>query len=450
MNTSRVYPPSPGVLTDALAFAIQRSSPSQASARAAARRGVADFIASALPVATALVPDSGLGPVREMFALDEPGHRAVVLGYLGHALDFDDYHPGMRGHPSTVVLSALLAAWKQHPGSSEELLSAYILGVEVAGRLGLAIGSRHYVAGFHSTATLGTIAAAAAVARLLRLDIERTAIALGLAATQAAGLRAQFGSAAKPLHAGLAARAGYESARLAALDFPANREVLPGFLDTLGLGAARPERLLADWGAPWRIVAPGLEFKRYPTCGGTHGAADAALALRVRLVEAYGTDDLDDLIEQVVVQFPPGADVAPFIRVPKNGVEARFSLEYVIAAALLEGEVALSRFVEGPVDARLAALAARVVREEDPAATPDALDPDARFHRIILRLTSKRELVEQVTRAEVVARPVDIDAKLTGTLDGPALDRLRHHLALRSDRDIAALLEFLIPNGSTP
>ncbi|OQV64624.1 hypothetical protein AK51_28135 [Serratia nematodiphila DZ0503SBS1] len=115
-----------------------------------------------------------------------------------------------------------------------------------------------------------------------------------------------------------------------------------------------PDRRL---GHAWRILQPGLEFKRYPTCGGTHSAAEAALALRARLL-AQG-DALAE-IAQVEVSFPPGADTAPFIRQPATGVEARFSLEYVIADALYHGEVPLTHYGEQPVDAAIAALAAKL------------------------------------------------------------------------------------------
>lgn len=399
-------------ITAQFAHLILNSQPDE-NALSAARRGVKDYFACALPIARGALSDAGLAAIGKTFPPNGSENRALRYGYVSHALDFDDYHPALRGHPSTVVLSALLAL----NGESDdvtELLTAYVIGVEAAGRLGLAAGTQHYVLGFHSTATLGAVAACAAVARYLQLDQRQTQIALGLAATQAAGLRSQFGSAAKPLHAGLAARNAVNAALLAQAGFIGQPEgVLDSLLTSHGGGRQKPECLTAGWGTPWRILQPGLEFKRYPTCGGTHSAAEAALALRARLL-AQG-DALAE-IAQVEVSFPPGADTAPFIRQPATGVEARFSLEYVIADALYHGEVPLTHYGEQPVDAAIAALAAKVVRHVDPAAPPDALDPEMRFHRLTLTLQDGRQISDIVTRKQTAARPTDLDAKLRAIL----------------------------------
>ncbi|HGM6701866.1 MmgE/PrpD family protein [Serratia bockelmannii] len=399
-------------ITAQFAHLILNSQPDQ-TALSAARRGVKDYFACALPIARGALSDAGLAAIGTTFPPTSSENRALRYGYVSHSLDFDDYHPALRGHPSTVVLSALLAL-NGESDNVTELLTAYIIGVEAAGRLGLAAGTQHYVLGFHSTATLGAVAACAAVARYLQLDQRQTQIALGLAATQAAGLRSQFGSAAKPLHAGLAARNAVNAALLAQAGFIGQPEgVLDSLLTSHGGGRQKPECLTAGWGTPWRILQPGLEFKRYPTCGGTHSAAEAALALRARLLEQG--DALAE-IALVEVSFPPGADTAPYIRQPATGVEARFSLEYVIADALYHGEVPLTHYGEQPVDAAIAALAAKVERHVDPAAPPDALDPEMRFHRLTLTLQDGRQISDMVTRKQTAARPTDLDAKLHAIL----------------------------------
>ncbi|QJU40066.1 MmgE/PrpD family protein [Serratia marcescens] len=399
-------------ITAQFAHLILNSQPDE-NALSAARRGVKDYFACALPIARGALSDAGLAAIGKTFPPNGSENRALRYGYVSHALDFDDYHPALRGHPSTVVLSALLAL-NGESDNVTELLTAYVIGVEAAGRLGLAAGTQHYVLGFHSTATLGAVAACAAVARYLQFDQRQTQIALGLAATQAAGLRSQFGSAAKPLHAGLAARNAVNAALLAQAGFIGQPEgVLDSLLTSHGGGRQKPECLTAGWGTPWLILQPGLEFKRYPTCGGTHSAAEAALALRARLL-AQG-DALAE-IAQVEVSFPPGADTAPFIRQPATGVEARFSLEYVIADALYHGEVPLTHYGEQPVDAAIAALAAKVERHVDPAAPPDALDPEMRFHRLTLTLQDGRQISDMVTRKQTAARPTDLDAKLRAIL----------------------------------
>ncbi|MBK0000957.1 MmgE/PrpD family protein [Erwinia sp. S38] len=410
-------------LTALLAETLLSRHPGDAE-RKNAREGAKDYFACLFPVLYGSVVDSGLEPVIRVFpALHSKENLALQLGYISHALDFDDYHPAFRGHPTTVVLSTLLALSKASPTVSiDAFLDAYVVGVELAGRLGKAIGTRHYSAGFHSTATLGTIAAAGAACRLLNLSVRTTQIALGLAATQASGLRSQFGSAAKPLHAGLSARSAVNSVQLAQAGFGGQPDgVLESFLQILGFDAAQPEQLLAEWGNPWRIIAPGLEFKRYPTCGGTHSAAEAAFVLRQQL-EERGQGAVAQIIDHIEVSFPPGADTAPNIIAPKNGVEARFSLEYVIADALIGGSVALENYTEAPVKADIAELAARVSRHPDPTAPADELDPDRRFHRVTLFLNDGSQLSHCVTRQETAAAYTDVEAKLRNSLSAlPAL-----------------------------
>ena len=419
----------------------------EASALSAARLGLIDYFACALPIAQGVLTDSGLAAVKKVFPPASTENRALYYGYISHSLDFDDYHPALRGHPSTVVLSALLALTDDNP-DVDALLTAYVIGVEAAGRLGLAAGTQHYQLGFHSTATLGAVAATAAAARYLHLTLHQTQIALGLAATQAAGLRSQFGSAAKPLHAGIAARAAVNAVLLAQLGFAGQPEgVIDSLLSSHGDGRQRPELLTADWGAPWRILQPGLEFKRYPTCGGTHSAAEAAFILRERLLEqGIAVEDISAAIAKIQVSFPPGADTAPYIRRPSNGVEARFSLEYVIADALYSGSVPLMHYGEAPVDPNISALAARVERHADLTAPPDELDVELRFHRVTLTLHDGRQLSDIVTRKQTASRQTDVGAKLRSILlllphlNG---DRVIEDCALTQPAALSRLIELL-------
>lgn len=434
------------LITAQFAYLVLDSRP-EASALSAARLGLIDYFACALPIAQGVLTDSGLAAVKKVFPPASTENRALYFGYISHSLDFDDYHPALRGHPSTVVLSALLALTDDNP-DVDALLTAYVIGVEAAGRLGLAAGTQHYQLGFHSTATLGAVAATAAAARYFHLTLHQTQIALGLAATQAAGLRSQFGSAAKPLHAGIAARAAVNAVLLAQLGFAGQSEgVIDSLLSSHGDGRQRPELLTADWGAPWRILQPGLEFKRYPTCGGTHSAAEAAFILRERLLEQGITvEDIPAAIAKIQVSFPPGADTAPYIRRPSNGVEARFSLEYVIADALYSGSVPLMHYGEAPVDPNISALAARVERHADLTAPPDELDAELRFHRVTLTLHDGRQLSDIVTRKQTAARQTDVGAKLRSILlllphlNG---DRVIEDCALTQPAALSRLIELL-------
>ncbi|AIA72520.1 MmgE/PrpD family protein [Pectobacterium atrosepticum] len=435
-------------ITATLAHHIIHSEPNQ-DAIDAAREGVTDFISTALPIAQGAIADSGLAPLKQVFSGTDSLTRSLILGYAGHVLDFDDYHPAFRGHPSTVILPALFALAAEDSSVTEDaFLTAYVIGVEAAGRIGLACGPRHYSLGYHNTATLGAIAAAAAAARLAGASVEQTQTILGLAATQAAGLRAQFGSAVKPLHAGLAARAGLTAVKMGLAGFEGNKQlVIEAFLAAHGDQKQQPALLVENWGAPWRILSPGLEFKRYPTCGGTHSAAEAAFALREQWHKQNGADaDLADAIESITVTFPPGGDVAPFIRNATNGVEARFSLEYVIAAALIEGELKLTHFSEAPVEAAIAALANRVIRRTDETAPPDELDPEARFHEVTLHLRDGSALIQRTTRQETSARPTDLRAKLQQTIGSLAhLDsnQIADRCTLRQEGDLRYLLGLL-------
>lgn len=436
-------------ITATLAHLILTSQP-DAAALDAARAGVTDFVATALPIAQGAIDDSNLQPLRDVFSTPDSLTQSVILGYVGHALDFDDYHPAFRGHPSTVILPALFALSAEQSHITEiDFLTAYVIGVEVSGRIGLAAGARHYSLGYHNTATLGAIAAAAAVARVLGATQAQTQNMLGLAATQAAGLRAQFGSAVKPLHAGLAARAGLTAAKLALAGFRGNpTQVLDAFLNAHGDRQQQPEKLCEQWGEPWRIVTPGLEFKSYPTCGGTHSAGEAAFALRQQWLAQHGDiQGLASQVNRITVAFPPGGDVAPFIHNATTGMEGRFSLEYVIAAGLLEGELRLERFAEGPVDTAIAALADKVIRQPDETAPPDELNPDARFHRVTLSLTDGTTLSACVTRQETVARKTDLRAKLQQNIRTlPHLDaeRILASCELNASGDLAYLRQLLL------
>ena len=397
-------------LTQALARLIVQSAPDK-TARERAREGVKDLLAVTLPVHSGTLADPGLIALRRIWPGEDPQTRALLGGYCAHALDFDDFHADFRGHPGAAILPALFALVQTLPGlSTERFLDALVIGVETAGRLGLAIGQGHYLRGFHNTGTLGTLAASAAAARLCRVDEATAVTVLSLATSQAAGLRVQFGSTAKPLHAGLAARGAVTALELAVAGIDAGSpDALEAFITAYGDKESRPAALTDGWGAPWRIVTPGLEYKNWPTCSGTHAAAVAALQLRER--GALPTD-----IDHITVAFPPGGDVATAIHQPKTGIEARFSLEYVIAHCLLHGEPRIADFSLQPLAPDTLALAARVTRTPDLNAPPDALNPSARFHEVTLFLRNGEILRQRITRQQTLARGVNVEEKLRRSL----------------------------------
>ncbi len=259
---------------------------------------------------------------------------ALVNGAAGHALDFDDAHMGMSGHPTVPVLPAVLALAEQTRADGKALLTAFVAGVELECRLGLLLGPRHYDIGFHSTGTLGTFGAAAAAAHLLGLDEPAWLHAMGLAGTQAAGLKSTFGSMGKPLHAGRAASTGLVSALLAERGFTAAPnviEVAQGFAAThagaTGNGAAL-DRVAG------RFLIRDTLFKYHAACYLTHAPIEAARTIRARdRVNA-------ERVESVEVTVAPALLGVCNIQEPATGLEGKFSLRATTALALLGTDTA--------------------------------------------------------------------------------------------------------------
>lgn len=376
-----------------------------------------------------------------------PAEAALVNGAFAHALDYDDVSYSMRGHPSAPLLPAALAAAETAVAGGRDLILAFVLGVEVEGKLGRLMGGRHYALGWHPTSTLGTLGAAAAGARLLGLDRERTQAALGIAASMACGLRANFGTMTKPLHAGLAARNGLQAAQLAAEGFTAAAEALEGeegFLAAF-LGGQAPESPdLGPLGNPYEIVSPGLGQKLYPCCYATHRAVDAALEL------AQGIDAAE--VAAVRARVSRGT-LMPLLRGrPRTGLEGKFSLEYCLAAALLDGAVRIGSFSDEAVRRREAIRlmeATEVMEDETPL--PNPLNSWAEVS-LTLRDGGSRTLRVEVPKGDP-RRPLawqELAAKFedcAGTVLSP--DRVRRALdlleRLEELPDVRALTACLTP-----
>src|SRR5437870_4476758 len=207
---------------------------------------------------------------------------ALVNGAIGHALDYDDVNLAMPGHPSVAILPGLLAIAEQRRSAGRDIIAAFVAGYETACRIGLALRPGHYDLGFHATGTVGAFGAAAACARLLGLDAQRTAQALGIAGTQAAGLKSQFGTMCKPFHAGKASQNGLLAARLAARGFSSRLDLVEceqGFALTHGPDF-NPEAALAAPPNGFYIFAN--LFKYHAACYLTHGPIESARQVRER------------------------------------------------------------------------------------------------------------------------------------------------------------------------
>jgi 2-methylcitrate dehydratase PrpD len=211
-----------------------------------------------------------------------PAIAARTNGTIAHALDYDDVTKNT-GHPTPPLLPALLALGEAQRASGYELLEAYVVGFELESKLGNCMSRKHYAHGWHSTSIFGTMGAAATAAKLLKLDVRQTQMALGIAASEAAGLRQNFGTMTKPYHAGLAASNGVIAGTLAGQGFTSAPDILEGefgFLRVFGMPGEYDERKISDTLCnPWNLVANGIGLKPYPCCRNAHRPLDAMLAL---------------------------------------------------------------------------------------------------------------------------------------------------------------------------
>lgn len=281
---------------------------------------------------------------------------AFANGLAIHADDYDDTQLavspdrvyGLLTHPTAPVLPPVLALAERRELSGAEALIAYLVGVEVETKVCEAINPRHYDDGFHATATVGTIGAGAAAARALGLDAGHTAIALALAATQAAGLRENFGSMTKPFHAGRAAESGVLAAALAQGGFTAAPNILEakrGFFSAAG-GGYDPKAIAGRLGNPWTFAKPGISIKPHPSGSLTHPGMGAFLDLILK-------EDLKpDQVKRVVVGTNRHMPNALIHHQPHNELQAKFSMEFCLAILLLERKAGLAQFTDEVVNRR--------------------------------------------------------------------------------------------------
>lgn len=281
------------------------------------------------------------GSARRTSALD----AALVNGTALHALDFDDFSDVLGVHHSAPLVPTLMALAEERGGTGEDLIAAYVIGVEVEIRLARTVGLHHYDKGWHPTSTMGVFGAAAAASHFLKLDSRRTTMALCIAASFASGIKANFGTATKPLHIGQCSRNGLLAALLAEGGFDAAADALEhrqGFLNAFnGPGTFNTDKLLENWGDRWEIERKSIALKQFPCCGSTHPAI--AMALKLRREENVSAEDI--LRIEVL---PHGRRLRHTDRPrPQTPLEAKFSVQYVVARALRYGVLRLKDFEEG-------------------------------------------------------------------------------------------------------
>lgn len=280
-----------------------------------------------------------------------PRFAALANGTAMHADDYDDTLQAETGrfqgiHPTAPVLAALLAAGEARAVSGRQLLTAFQVGVEVACRLFDATHVNHILHGFHATATCGMLGAAAGVSRLYGADASAIATTLGIAASQAGGLQENFGTMVKPFHAGRSAECAIVSADLQQRGFTASPIVLEakrGFFQALG-GGSEPERLVGKLGTPWSFVDRGIWLKPFPTGSLGH----PAMTTMLNLVRRH--DVRPDAVETVLVTTSQNIHHTLLHHLPTTELQAKFSLEFCLAALLLERQCGLNQFNDAYVN----------------------------------------------------------------------------------------------------
>lgn len=253
---------------------------------------------------------------------------ALLNGAAGHAIDYDDANIAAQGHVTAAVLPAALAVAEAQHAGGDALLRAFAAGYEAAGMVGIYLGRAHYDRGFHGTSTVGSFGAACAAALLMQLDERTTAVALGIAGTQAGGLKAQFGTMCKPFHAGKASENGVVGAQLARRGFTGRTDLLEAPQGFAAAMSPTTDAAAALGAAPGGSHLYGNLFKYHAACYGTHAALEAVL----KLCREHGLGASD--VRSVTLDVEAGADRMCNITEPVTGLQAKFSLRFNAALAI--------------------------------------------------------------------------------------------------------------------
>ena len=334
---------------------------------------LADKLLRALPswpqAPSAAQPQAGLAAMAFTGRMATPADAALFNGGLAHALDFDDSSHPAYAHSSAVLVPAILAASKLTAFSGADAIAGYIVGLEMFGKLARGLNNRHYELGWHTTSTLGTVAAAATAATLLGLSRDRIANALNLSTTFASGLRAHFGSMTKPLHAGMAARNGLLAAKLAQEDFSCSDVGLThqyGFASVFNGAGQFDLAAMGQPGAALELMTDyGVSLKAFPSCGATHPGIEAATQLHGWLAGRA--------VRSVRIGVSELAFKPLIYRVPATPLQGKFCLEFCVAAALLDGQLGINTFTQERVASpQIRALIGRTRMEVDERVRHDA------------------------------------------------------------------------------
>lgn len=328
---------------------------------------------------------------------------AIINGTASHVLDFDDASAGVIIHPSAPILAAITPLAEQLNSSGKEVITAYAIGTEVMVRIGEVMGINHYNAGWHATDTLGTIGAVAACASLKKLNEEQCVNAIAIGASMAGGLQKNFGSMTKPLHVGLAATHGIESVKLAEQDFTGNREIFGNrgfFLAFGGIDVTEEQLAEIQFGKPFDLLT-GLSVKKFPCCFATHRFIHGALLLK----EEHGIQIED--ITKIVLHAQPRSLLPLVHSRPQTGLQGKFSAEYTVLAAILDGYVNLSSFEDQQVQRE-------IIQQLMPKVTVLPLEDTEESKRSKKRLPVQLQIeANEVYKASIQYSPGEVELPLS-------------------------------------
>jgi 2-methylcitrate dehydratase PrpD len=318
------------------------------------------------------------------------GDAALANGTMMHALDYDDTSENFFGHPTTVILPAVMAAGEWKKISGKEALLAYILGYEIGNKIGYGMGPTPFDTGWHATGTFGALASVAASAKVLKLNIHQTRMAMGMAASMAAGIRQNVGTMTKPLHAGNAARSGIFATILASKGFTADQAILEapiGYAHVFG-GNSTPDlgRMTNNLGSPFEIISGPPIIKLYPSCRATAGPLDAIL----NIVQEHNFE-ADDVFEVECLTSSHTPKVLIHNQ-PKTAMEGKFSIQYCMAVAILDKSAGLNQFIDDRLkDPRMQELMAKVRYTHPPEWGSSPVDSMRGKVEIVVKLKNGKE-----------------------------------------------------------
>jgi len=336
-------------------------------------------------------------------------HAALANGTAAHAMDFDHSFT-MMGQPTAPIIPALISLGDALGASGRRILEAYVAGYEVTAKLVYSLRDSSHD-GWHAPSTVGSFGAAAGCAKLLGLDTAQTEMALGVAASMAGGIVANFGTMTKPLHVALGARNGVLAAKLAQSGYTANTKAIEGgfgFYKNFHPSAPIHGEPFEELGKSYALLTDGIRIKPYPCGGLTHQAIDAVLDFRTQhrltadMVESINVDVTKHTFERII------------FRVPQSGIQGKFCMPYLLARAIIDGRVSLDHFTDAAVrDPNVLKLAERIEMKLD--ANLKAIDAGGRPCRVTLRLKNGQTLTREVQHAkggpEVPMTPGELKGK---------------------------------------